>query len=177
MTSGEKVCALGDLPVFDEWEDADYGVDFDSLAAELFSRPYQGLLRGSDGSAVFYRNADVRAITVTKESTHQTVVEVAEYYRGLAGRDLEGLLSFFRQHLGFRCPPEHLPNKQLSSRRLTRNSVARWTSDAADAIRAQIERVADGSKIDFIEDFARPAVVDFSGSVVWSDARRVRGGV
>jgi hypothetical protein len=58
---------IDDLPLFSEIDQPDFGPDFDALCQELFARPYQGLVRTSEGgytggSLLVYRNRDIKAL-------------------------------------------------------------------------------------------------------------------
>lgn len=53
---------LDDLPIMDELDAPDWGVDFSWVTDDLFARDYQGLMRSSWGDLVAYRNADVEAL-------------------------------------------------------------------------------------------------------------------
>jgi cytochrome P450 len=156
-----QVQRIEDLPLLTELDAPEFGLDLTWVADDLFTRPYQGLMRASDGSAVVYRNADMRALMNDEHVTHQTLDSMATYWRATCPVEPEGLTRFFDEATFSHRQPDHLPLKQLSSRRLTTKSVARLESAAAAAIEERIELVGDGSEIDFMHDFAKPVIGQF----------------
>jgi cytochrome P450 len=167
VTESKKVSpSLEALPLFAEWDRADFGLDIALEARELFAAPRQGLLRGTDGSVVVYRNADVRTIGALPEATHQPIAGFADHCQHVIGREAEALVDFIRPMTFTMRQPEHRAHKQLQSRRLSTRSVERFRSDADAAIDAQLTRLADGSDIDFVRDFAESMLADFWGRVL-----------
>jgi cytochrome P450 len=176
MTSSHpRLLTIDDLPVFDEWNAPDFGEDLDWVADDLFTRPYQGLLRGTDGSVVVYRNADVRAIGRSGNSTHQTLDTIATYWLETAHEEPSSLVDFFAGTTFSLRGPKHRAHKQLFTRRLTTQSVARYASDVRAAAEAQLALVADGSQIDFLNDFAKPVVAEFWARVLGLTSEEARG--
>src|SRR4051812_24407559 len=116
--------ALDDLPVFDEWDSPDFGLDFDWVTDDLYRRPYQGLLQGTDGSLVAYRHSDVRALAISKDVTHQTGESMSGLWRETAGSHADKLTELFGMTTFSLRSPEHPPNKKLASRRLTPEKLA-----------------------------------------------------
>lgn len=160
MTNSPTTAALDDLPLFDAWDAPEFSAETGRAAEDLFAGGAE-ILRGSDGSIVFYRNDDVRTIASTPDVTHQSTESMAAYLREVGGTGTDGLVRFVDKMTFSMRPPEHLPTKQLSSRRLSAQGVARLAADASAAIEGQLSRVADGSVIDFDRDFVGLAVVDF----------------
>jgi cytochrome P450 len=153
--------SLDDLPVFDEWEAPDFGQKLDWVADDLYQRPYQGLLRGSDGSVVVYRNADVRAISRLPQATHGSIDGMAPQWRDVLGEDPISLTDFFANTTFSMNGAKHRAHKRVVSRRLTTRSAERFAVVAQSVTQAQLERVADGSEIDFMHDVAMPLIVAF----------------
>jgi cytochrome P450 len=83
------------------------------------------------------------------------------YWRATCPVEPEGLIQFFDDASFSHRQPEHLPLKQLSSRRLTTKSVDRFRSAAVDALQERIDLVADRSEIDFMHDFVKPVIGQF----------------
>lgn len=156
-----QVQRIEDLPLMGELDSPDFGLDLTWVADDLFTRPYQGLMRASDGSVVVYRNSDIRVLMSSDHVTHQTVDSMSTYWRATCPVEPDGLIGFFDEATFSHRQPEHLPLKQLSSRRLTTKSVDRLQAAAVDALQERIDLVADGSEIDFMHDFAKPVIGQF----------------
>lgn len=154
-----------DLPILSELDSEDFGRDL-SWAFDLFEREYVGPYQTSWGTPVFFTNEDLRAIESAKESTHQTLDSMSEYWRETAPDQCAGLLRAFGENSFSKRSPEHLPLKKLTSRRLTSRSSARFEGIARAAARTQIELVGDGSTIDFVSDFTKPMVARFWSNVL-----------
>lgn len=163
MTIAQRTIA--DLPVFTELDSEDFGRDL-SWAFDLFTRDYVGPYQASWGTPVFFSNEDLRAIGSVKESTHQTIDSMSEYWRETAPEECAGLLRVFDQNSFSKRAPEHLPLKKLTGRRLTSGSSSRFEGAARAAARTQIELVGDGREIDFLHDFTKPMVARFWQSVL-----------
>ena len=165
MTDSNAKFTLEDLPLFDAWDAPEFSAETDRVAEELFRREDGGMLRGSDGSVVFYRNADVRAIAATPDVTHQSTKSMGAFLRDIGAAETDGLLRFVDQMTFSMRPPKHLPTKQLSSRRLSADGVARLANDATAAVETQLSRLADGV-VDFNRELAGPAVAEFWNRVL-----------
>jgi cytochrome P450 len=152
---------LDELPIFDEWNSDDFGVDLSWVSDDLFKRPYQGVLRGSDGSAVFYRHADLRTMAITGEATHQTPDSIQFSALKRAGHEVDSMIRLLADGTFTMRAPHHAPNKKLMSRRLTTGSVARWQVHTRQLAQARLDAIPNGTSFDFVADFARPFVVDF----------------
>jgi len=154
------VMQIQDLPILEEVESPDFGTSMDWIT-ELFERPYEGMYRASWDAPVFFRNAELREVAAMKEATHQTIDSMSGYWVETAPEHCKGLVDTFAQTSFSMRHPYHLPTKKLTSRRFTTASVARFADAATTAVRTRIEEVGDGSQLDFMEDFAKPAVAHF----------------
>jgi cytochrome P450 len=166
MTGSEAKVALEDLPLFDAWDAPEFSAETDRASEELFGRVDGQLLRGSDGSVLFFRNEDVRTIAATPDVTHQSTESMAALLQQIGATETDGLLRFVDQMTFSMRPPEHLPTKQLSSRRLSAQGVARLVADATAATQRQLSRLADGTVIDLNRDLVGPVVVAFWNRVL-----------
>ncbi len=153
---------ISDLPLFDAWERPDFGSDLEGLAADLFAQQYRGVMRASDGGAVFYTNSDVRAMARGRSAGHPSAEKMCAHAAAILDGNAHGLTELLKISTFSWNPPEHLPNKQLVVRRLSEVSCRRFKSAAEEAIREQLV-VVSGSEIEFLPDFVMPAV-----SLFWS---------
>jgi cytochrome P450 len=143
---------IDDLPVMDELDAPDFGVDLSWLTDDLFTRDYQGLMRAPWGDAVAYRNADVAALAAHPLVSHQTPEEEIGFRpRGV------GASTFSMR------PPDHTALKKLTTRALTPKSVARFRGDYARIVRSVIDEALARDEIDFMRDFVKPSLVGFWG--------------
>jgi cytochrome P450 len=151
---------IEDLPILEQVESPDFGTSMDWIA-ELFQRPYEGMYRASWNAPVFFRNGELREVAAMKEATHQTIEAMSGYWVETAPDHCQGLVDTFAQTSFSMRHPYHLPTKKITSRRFTSASVARFAEAARTAVRTRINEVGDGSQIDFMEEFAKPAVAHF----------------
>jgi cytochrome P450 len=147
-----------DIPVLEELDRPDFGVDFDWVASDLFTRPYRGLMRTSWGDVVVYRNADLAALRAHPSSSHQPIDVMFETFGDV---DKSGLERLFGANTFSWLQPEHKPAKQLLMKLFTPKSIARFHDDFAGAVRSLIENATARSEIDFVTDVSRPAVAQF----------------
>jgi cytochrome P450 len=151
-----------------EFDTPDWGANFDWVNDDLFMREEQGLMRNSRGDVVAYTNADVAALAVNPKSSHQTLWDFTCAFRPDAGTET-GLVRLLKPHSFTHRQPSHAPLKQLTVNRFTAQSLPdfREMFDAildgllANAVRAQ--------RIDFITEFAQPAVAHFWARAIGLD--------
>jgi cytochrome P450 len=154
---------IGDLPVLDELDRPDFGADFRWIADDLFARPYQGLMQTSWGDVVVFRNADLAALRSHPSSSHQPIDVMLESFGDV---DKSGLNRLFGANTFSWLPPDHRPAKQLLMKLFTPSSVRRFHQDFTGIVRALLDAALVRGEIDFVEDFARPAVAQFWSSTL-----------
>ena len=157
---------IDDLPLFGEIDQPDFGLDFDALCQELFARPYQGLMRTSeggytDGSLFVYGNRNIKALVSHPDLGNQPLDVYTEPYRACSERQPPGLHELMQHNLFTMQPPHHGPARQLISRRLTSKSVARLASPMEALIEALIDQAAERDEVDFRRDITTPVMVGF----------------
>lgn len=155
-----------DLPVFSEIDDPHFGEDLAATAQDLFSRPYQGLMRTSaggytDGSAFVYRNGDLKALVACPELGNQPIEAYACPYSAHSEVEPNGFHQLMVNNLFTKQPPDHNPAKQLVSKRLTTNSVARFAEPMTVLAHELVDRAATGATIDFRQMVADPMMTGF----------------
>ncbi|MGE2716232.1 cytochrome P450 [Mycolicibacterium litorale] len=164
--SVEDVRLIEDLPRFTELEAEDFGRDFDAIAEDLYGRSYVGPYQGAGGSLVVFTNDDVRRLAALPEATHPTSEGASAAWHEKAPEDCENLVRFMEVGTFVKRQPEHLPVKKLFTKRLTLGNVRRHTDSLRDAIRTEVDRIADGSVVDLVDDFARPVIVRYWAEVL-----------
>ena len=138
-----------------------WGLDFDWVADDLFAREYQGLMRSSSGDVVVYRNVDLAALRAHPNVSHQTLDALTSLFHE-PGETLEpGFARFQHANTFSMRPPVHPPAKQLTARQMTAKNIARFQEDFAEVARSLIDAAVARGEIDFVHDFARPAIAGF----------------
>lgn len=153
---------VDELPVLEEYDDPEFGADFGWVTADLYARPYQGLMRTSGGDVIVYRNADLAALRAHPAVGHQPVDVM---FDGFGDVDTSGLNRLFAANPFSWLPPEHKPGKQLLMKLFTTRNVARFHQDFSGIVGSLLDVAVERGEIDFVSDISRPAVAQF-----WSRA-------
>jgi len=154
---------IDDLPVLQALDDPTFGENF-KWSKELFDRGHRGLMRASWGEPVAVCYKDVLALSVNSLVGHQNIeTQLEALPRPVARRDgaLAKMLGAGTFHLQ---PPQLTANKQLITRGLTPKTVASFTDEFGSTVQRLVERSRRIGEIDFIRDFAKPALVAFWGT-------------
>jgi len=150
-----------------EFDDANWGANFDWVDNDLFRRDSRGLMRTSRGEVVAYTNDDVNRLKAHPSVSHVTVDAQTALYQapGSHAGDL-GAARLLRPGSFAMRAPQHPPAKQLQARALTPKAVSQFIHHFGDAVQTQIAEVSGCSEIDFLTDFIRPVLVKFWGKVI-----------
>ncbi|WP_018599959.1 cytochrome P450 [Mycobacterium sp. 155] len=154
---------IDDLPIMEEFDRPDFGTDFGWVTADLFTRPYKGLMRTSWGDVVVYSNADLAALRAHPGSTHQPIDVMFESFGDV---DKSGLNRLFGANTFSWQPPVHKPGKQLLMRLFTPKSVGRFHDTFVQIVRTLLDDAIAREQVDFVKDVARPAVAQFWSHVL-----------
>lgn len=173
------VRAVADLSVFSEIDGFDFGRDLDGQCAELFSRPYQGLMRTStggytDGSVFVHRNQDIKALVTHAELGNQPVDVYTAPYRAYSERQPPGLCELMRNNLFTMQPPDHAPARQLVTRRLTTKSIVRFAPLMRELVEHLIDQAAERGQVDFRREVSSRVMRGFwQFALGWSEEEAV----
>lgn len=154
---------LAQLPPFAELDSPQWGLDLDTVTHELFSDPYRGLLRATDGSFVVFSNEQVRALASHPDVSHETLAERSGPFQDDSAGPA-GVAVLQRNNPFTARTPVHMPMKQLGARRVTTKSMGRFSEAAESIVHDLIAEASRRDEIDFTEDFAAPLVARF-----WSE--------
>lgn len=168
---------LDDLPIMDELDAPDWGVDFSWVTDDLFAREYQGLMRSSWGDVVAYRNADVEALVAHPQVSHQGWKEQIEPFRPPGSSDDFGMARFGRGSTFVFRPPDHAPLKKLVTRPLTPKAVSRFGDTFTAVVRSLVDEAVDRDQIDFVQDFVKPSLFGFWGPALGLSREEVAHGI
>ena len=168
VTPGQR--AIGELPVFTELDSPEWGLDFDPLAEDLFSRDQRGLMRTpsggtTDGSVFVYRNADLKTLTAHSALGNQPPDIFSRPFYEDGSSAVPGFQNLMSHSIFTMQPPAHGPARQLVARQLTVKSVARFRETISDFLETVIDDVAERREIDFRADFTDHVMAGF-----WSAA-------
>lgn len=155
-----------DLPLLHEINSPFWGADYEWVTDDLYKRHYQGLLQTPGGDVFVYRNADLAQLRSHPLCTHQTLSALTHGLRvpdsltdsGI-GRML-GVNTFSWRH------PDHLPGKMLITRLMTPKTLAPLANEFDKILTSLIDAALERRDIDFVTEFARPAVAHFWGSAL-----------
>ncbi len=150
-----------ELPVLDEVESLSWGLDYDSLSEDLFARPYQGALQLPGGDIFIYRNDDLAALRAHPLCTHQTLSALTHGLTLPASDADHGIEHMLGVNTFSWRPPEHKPGKSLITRLMTPKTLAPLADEFNKSLTSIIDSALDHRDIDFVTDFARPAVASF----------------
>ena len=154
-----------DLPHFRAVDAPDWGVDFDTTAAEVFEDEAAGLMRTSDDEIFVFRNADLKALMAHPDLGNQSPDALATSFaeEGVPGEP--GFQTLMRNSLFTMQPPVHGPARQLVARQLTAKMVGRYAEAVRQITDDLLDRASESSEIDFRSDVAAGAMAGF-----WSTA-------
>jgi cytochrome P450 len=147
------------LPDYEELDAPDWGTDIDALSSALFARD-QGLLRSSDGSVVVYRNDDLRTLARHEAVSHEVIDDPGNW------PDPDDDTALWLERMSTNNPftlraPEHMPKKQLGMRRVTTQSMSRFSDATAAIVDDLIAQAARVDEIDFVKQFTQPLLARF----------------
>jgi cytochrome P450 len=152
------------LPVYEELDAPDWGTDVDALSRALFARD-RGLLRSSDGSVVVYRNDDLRTLARHEAVSHEVTDDPGHW------PDRDDDTARWLKRMSTNSPftlraPEHMPKKQLGMRRVTTQSMRRFSDAATAIVDDLIAEAARVDEIDFFKQFTHPLLARFWSCVL-----------
>lgn len=154
---------IDDLPLSEALDNPEFGASF-KWTEEFFSSGPSGLMKTSWGEPVALRYKDVLALSVHPLAGHQTLeTQLNALPPSVAQRDgaLARMLGAGTFHLQ---PPELNANKALITRGLTPKAVANYADEFGATVQRLIAHARQRGEIDFIKEFAKPALVDFWGT-------------
>lgn len=152
---------IADLPVLEELESPSWGVDYGWVTDDLYQRPYQGLLQTPSGDVFVYRNVDLAALRAHPSCTHQTLSAMTHGLRQPDSLTESGIGRMLGVNTASLRHPEHKPAKSLITQLMTPRTLAPLAGDFNDILTALIDSALEQQNIDFVTDFARPAVARF----------------
>jgi cytochrome P450 len=156
---------IDELPPIPELSEQDWLDNLPSFVDDVFSREYQGLLRWVDGSAVAYRNSDIRSLMVKAEATNTPTAPSARPLSETLGRPAKEWEWFLGANVFTMVPPLHAPARQLLARQLTRNRMAEYGALAEQVVREISSEAFAVQELDYQRDYAGNIAARFWGNV------------
>lgn len=155
--------SINDLPVLTALDDPDFGASF-KWTEEFFKSGEAGLMKASWGAPVAVRHKDLLALGAHPLAGHQPLEsQLGALPASVAQRD--GALAKFIGAGTFHLqPPELTANKAMITRGLTPKSVANFSDEFGATVQRLIAQSRQRGAIDFIKDFAKPAMTSFWGT-------------
>lgn len=138
-----------------------WGTDYRWITDDLFHREYQGLLRTPTGDVFVYRNVDLSALRAHPNCTHQTLMAMTHGLRQPDSLTESGIGRMLGVNTASWRHPEHKPGKALLTQLMTPKTLAPLAGDFTGILTTLIDDALERRDIDFVSDFARPAVAQF----------------
>ncbi|MBS1677312.1 MAG: cytochrome P450 [Actinobacteria bacterium] len=163
---------IEDLPFMPELGEPDWGRDLSAFVDDIFSRDYQGLLKGVEGILIAYRNQDVRTLMADQTVGNIPLDFVTMTLNEKLGSRGEGWEHFMACNVITMTPPLHAPARQIITRQLARGKVAAF-EDLVDQVVMDVAREMVGpsgtAELDLQSDFAARVTARFWGSLLGLD--------